>query len=158
MSDTTGVPAVPPGMEGLIPHLVCGNAAGAIDFYQRAFGAEELARLPGPDGRIMHALMRLGGAMFMLNDEYPEMQCVGPQTLGGTPLTLHRYVEDVDAAVDHAVRAGARIVMPVADMFWGDRYGVLEDPWGHRWSLATHKQDQTPAQTEAAMQQACSGQ
>ena len=117
------VAPIPAGMPTLTPHLVCRNAAAAIDFYVRAFGAVELARLPAPDGRLMHAMLRVGDSPLMLVDEFPEMGCHSPQGLGGSPITLHLYVIDVDAALARAVEAGARLALPATDMFWGDRYG-----------------------------------
>lgn len=121
----------------LTPHLVCADAAKAIDFYKEAFGASELMRLPAPDGKLMHACMHINGSSVMLCDEFPEMGNQGPASLKGTPVTLHLTVDDADAFVDRAVKAGAKVIMPVADAFWGDRYGVIEDPFGHRWSIAT---------------------
>jgi uncharacterized glyoxalase superfamily protein PhnB len=138
-------------MHSFIPHLCCAGAAEAIEFYRKAFGAVELTRLPGPGGRLMHAMLKIGGSMLMLNDEFPEMGGFGPKSLKGSPVTVHRYVVDVDAAVAQAVAAGAKVIMPLADMFWGDRYAVLEDPFGHRWSLATHLRDLTTKEIEAAM-------
>ena len=150
MSKTT-VKAIPDGMRTFIPHLCCAGAAEAIEFYRKAFDAVELARLPGPSGRLMHAMLRIGESMLMLNDEFPEMGGLGPKSLKGSPVTVHRYVEDVDAAVAQAVAAGAKVIMPLADMFWGDRYAQLEDPFGHRWSLATHLRDMTTKEIESAM-------
>ena len=122
----------------VIPHLVVDNAAAAIDFYVKAFGAEELGRVPGPDGRLIHAAVKINGSTVMLNDDFPEM-CSGksmtPKSLGGTPVTIHLTVTDVDDKFQRAVDAGATVVMPVEDQFWGDRYGVLADPFGHNWSL-----------------------
>lgn len=146
---------IPPDMHTLTPHLVCRGAAAAIAFYGKAFGAVELARLPGPDGRLMHAMVRIGDSPLMLVDEYPEQGCAGPLALKGSPVTLHLYVADVDATVAQAVAAGARITMPVADMFWGDRYGRLEDPFGHQWSVATHVRDLSAAEIMAAAAQGC---
>jgi PhnB protein len=123
----------------------------------QAFGAIELARLPGPDGRLMHAMMRLGDSMFMLMDEYPEHGGLGPLALKGSPVTLHQYVEDVDAAVGQAVAAGATLTMPPQDMFWGDRYGQVQDPYGHRWSIATHVRDVGMEEMQAASQRGCPG-
>ncbi|QDU97262.1 VOC family protein [Lignipirellula cremea] len=153
---------IPAGREGLIPHLACSNAAEAIDFYKKAFGAEELGRLPAPDGqRLMHAEIKIGGCTVFLADDFPEY-CDGesqhPLALGGTPVTIHRYVEDVDAAVKQAIDAGATMKMPPADMFWGDRYGVVTDPFGHCWSLATHQRDLTPEEITTEMNAAFSGQ
>lgn len=122
---------------GVIPHLVCAGAADAIEFYKKAFGATEAMRLPSPDGKIMHACVSINGSPVMLCDEFPEMCNVSPNALGGFAVTLHLTVDDVDAVVAQAADAGAEVVMPVQDMFWGDRYGVLRDPFGHRWSVAT---------------------
>ena len=136
----------------LSPHLVCDGAAAAIDFYKAAFGAEEVMRLPGPTGKLMHASVMINGAMVLLVDEMPDYGVVGPNRLGGTPVTIHLVVPDVDAAVDRAVQAGASIVMPVADQFWGDRYGVLKDPFGHSWSIATPRPG--APRTEAELKEA----
>ena len=149
------VKAVPDGMHTITPHLVCRDAAAAIAFYQKAFGAAELARLPGPHGKLLHAMLRIGDSPLMLVDEFPDWGALGPQSLKGSPVTIHLYVEDVDAAVERAVAAGAKLTMPVADMFWGDRYGTVEDPFGHRWSLATHIRDLSPEEIQAAAKAAC---
>ena len=146
---------VPPDMHSVTPHLVCRGAADAIAFYVKAFGAVELARLPGPDGRLMHAMVRIGDSPLMLVDEYPEQGGASPVALKGSPVTLHLYVPDVDAAFARAVAAGARATLPVADMFWGDRYGRLEDPFGHQWSLATHVRDVPAGEIMAAAGQGC---
>lgn len=148
------VKPIPDGMHALTPHLVCAGAADAIEFYKKAFNAEEGGRLPGPDGKLMHAMVRIGGAALMLVDEMPEWGALGPKALKGSPVTIHLYVTDVDATVAQAVAAGAKVTMPVANMFWGDRYGQLEDPFGHRWSVATHIRDVKPEEHEAAMRQA----
>jgi PhnB protein len=150
--------SIPTGHEGLIPHLTCDRCADAIEFYKKAFGAKEISRMPAPDGkRIMHAEIRIGGLPVFLNDDFPEF-CGGkaqsPKALGGTPVTIHRYVEDCDAAIQRAQDAGATVTMPAADMFWGDRYGVVTDPFGHSWSLATHVRDLTPEQIASGMQEA----
>ena len=139
----------------LSPHLVCDGAGAAIDFYKAAFGAEEVMRLPGPTGKLMHASVMINGAMVLLVDEMPDHGVVGPNRLGGTPVTLHLVVPDVDAAVDRAVQAGATLTMPVADQFWGDRYGVIKDPFGHNWSIATPKPN--APRTEAELQEAAKG-
>ena len=120
----------------LTPHIVCDGAADAIEFYKRAFGAEELMRIPGDNGRIMHAAVSIGGAMLMLVDENREWGIAGPLSLGGTPVTLHLNVANADAAIERAAAAGATVKMPAQDMFWGDRYGQVQDPWGHMWSIA----------------------
>jgi uncharacterized glyoxalase superfamily protein PhnB len=149
---STPVKPIPEGMQAVTPHLVCAGAASAIEFYKKAFGAVEEARLPAPDGRLMHAMIRIGGSAVMLVDEMPERGSLGPKALKGTPVALHLYVADADAVAKRAVDAGARVLLPVQEMFWGDRYGQLEDPWGHRWSVATHVRDATPEEIRQAMQ------
>jgi uncharacterized glyoxalase superfamily protein PhnB len=149
---------IPAGCEGLIPHLVCDPCADAIEFYKKAFDAQEINRMPAPDGkRIMHAQILIDGRPVFLVDDFPEY-CGGksqsPTALGGTPVTIHRYVKDCDAAIQQAQNAGATVVMPAQDMFWGDRYGVVSDPFGHSWSLATHISDPTPDQMAKAAQAA----
>lgn len=134
--------SLPAGMHTLTPHIVCADCAGAMEFYKAAFGATEEMRMPGPEGKMMHAAMRFGDSMLMLMDEFPEWGAKGPKLIGGTPVTIHMIVDDVDAAFARAVEAGAKVVMPVADQFWGDRYGIVEDPWGHSWSLATPSERQ----------------
>jgi len=151
------VKPIPEDMHTITPHLVCDGAAEAIEFYRRAFGAEELGRVPGPDGKLMHGLIRIGDSNLMLVDESPQWGSFGPKSLQGTPVTLHLYVEDVDTVTQRAVAAGARMVMPVEEMFWGDRYGVVEDPFGHRWSVATHVRDASPEEIRAAAEQVCGG-
>jgi PhnB protein len=142
---TTRIKAIPTGFHTLTPHLTVKGADQAIEFYKNAFGAEEIARMPGPDGKsIMHAELKIGDSRLFLCDEYPEMGSKGPQGLGGTPVTLHVYVEDADSFFNQAVAAGAQVNMPLEDMFWGDRYGQVIDPFGHRWSVASHKEDLTP--------------
>ena len=138
------VKPVPDGMHSVTPHLVCAGAADAIEFYKKAFNATEVGRLAGPQGKLMHAMIRICDSAVMLVDEFPDCGSVRPKSLKGSPVTIHLYVEDVDAFVKRAVAAGAKITMPVADMFWGDRYGQLEDPFGHRWSVATHTRDLSP--------------
>ncbi|MGZ5114105.1 MAG: VOC family protein [Usitatibacter sp.] len=142
---------IPKGMTAVTPYLVCARAAEAIEFYKKAFGAVEESRLPGPGGKVMHAIIRIGGAAIMLVDEAPEWGMLGPKALKGSPVTIHLYVEDTDAFVARAEKAGAKVTMPVADMFWGDRYGTLEDPSGHRWSVGTHMRDVTTEEMVAAM-------
>src|SRR5690606_27166784 len=121
----TAAKPIPEGMHALTPHIVCAGAAQAIDFYRKAFGAVELGRLEGPGGKLMHAAVRIGDSVLMLMDEFPEWGTLGPKALDGTPVTLHLYVKDVDAEMERAVAAGATLTMPVADMFWGDRYGQV---------------------------------
>jgi uncharacterized glyoxalase superfamily protein PhnB len=148
------VKPIPDDMHTVTPHLVCNGAADAIAFYKKAFDAVETARLPGPGGRLMHAMIRIGDSPVMLVDEFPDMGSFGPKTLKGSPVTIHLYVKDVDATVKRAVAAGAKVTMPVNDMFWGDRYGQLEDPFGHHWSVATHIRDVAPEEIQAAMSKA----
>lgn len=155
--DRKSVKPVPEGMHTLTPHLACAGAAEAIEFYKKAFGAVELMRLPAPDGKLMHARVRIGDSMFMLVDEVPDWGVLGPAALKGTPVTLHLQVDDVDAWFERATAAGAKPVMPPADMFWGDRYGMVEDPCGHRWSIATHIKDLTPEEIQAAVPNSCGG-
>ena len=139
------VRAVPEGCHTVTPYLTVRGADRAIEFYKRAFGAKEQMRMPGPGGNgIMHAELKIGDSRVFLSDEFPDMGCRSPQSLGGTASSLHLYVKDVDAAFKKAVAAGAQVKMPVADMFWGDRYGKLIDPFGHEWGIATHKEDLTP--------------
>jgi PhnB protein len=152
------VQPIPAGHENLIPHLVCSPCTEAIEFYKKAFGAEELHRIPAPDQRrIIHAAIRIGTSLVFLVDDFPEY-CGGKAStataLKGTPVTIHHYVENCDAAIKRAADAGATVVMPAADMFWGDRYGMVTDPYGHKWSFATHVKDQTPAEMQAAMKDA----
>ncbi len=151
---TQKVNPIPPGMRSVTPHLVCDGASAAIDFYKKAFGATEVARMAGPDGRLMHGQIMIGDSAVMLVDENRQFGMLGPKTLKGTPVTLHLYVDDVDAFFAHAVAAGAKVTMPPADMFWGDRYGVVEDPFGHHWSIATHKRDVSPDEMRQAMKAA----
>lgn len=142
---------IPDGMRSVTPHLICDGAAAAIAFYRAAFGATEVMSLPGPDGRLMHARITIGDSTVMLVDENPQYGMLGPRSLKGTPVTIHLYVKDADAFVARAVTAGATVIMPLADMFWGDRYGVLEDPFGHRWSVAMHQRDVLPEELREAM-------
>jgi len=148
---TSKVKPIPEGMRSVTPHLVCAGAADAIEFYKKAFGAVEQARLPGPQGKIMHAMIRIGDSAVMLVDEMPEWGALGPKALKGSSVTIHLYVDDADAFVARAVKAGARVTMPVADMFWGDRYGKIEDPFGHHWSVGTHVRDVSMEEMQQAM-------
>ena len=139
---TPSVRPIPEGYHSVTPALLVRGAAQAIDFYTRAFGARELGRMPAPDGqRIWHAELQIGDARLMLADEFPEMGGHAPESLGGTPVSLHLYVEDADAVIQRAVDAGATVIQPPMDAFWGDRYGRIKDPFGHEWSVATHIED-----------------
>jgi len=140
---------IPRGFHTLTPGLCVRGAVQAIDFYKRAFGATERMRLMMPDGKtVAHAELEIGDSLFMLGEENPAMGTRSAQTLGGSPVNFYLYVEDVDAAVKRALGAGAKAVMPVADMFWGDRIGGVEDPYGQKWTLATHKEDVKPEEME----------
>lgn len=152
---TQNVKPVPEGVHTVTPHLVCAGAADAIEFYKKAFNAVEIHRIPGPGGKLMHGAIRIGDSTVMLADEFPEWGSKGPKTLGGTPVTIHLYVEDVDAVFAQAVSAGATPAMPVTDMFWGDRYGMVIDPFGHSWSVATHIKDLTTEEMIEAAKAGC---
>jgi PhnB protein len=147
------VKAVPEGYHTLTPYMTVRDAARAIEFYKQAFGAVEKGVMKGPDGKVMHAELRIGDSLFMLADEFPQFGSLSPQSTGGSGMGLHVYVEDVDSAFDRAIGAGATIEMPVSDMFWGDRYAKLMDPFGHKWSLATHVRDMSPGEIEEAQEE-----
>lgn len=137
---------LPKGLQIVTPYLCIKDAASAIEFYKKAFGAIEVMRLAEPGGRIAHAEITIGGGAIMLSDEYPEMDVRSPQSLGGSPVAIHLYVEDVDALANRAIAAGATAVRPVADQFYGDRAGTLADPFGHRWFIATRKENVSSAE------------
>lgn len=150
---TSKVNPIPTGYHTITPTLTVKGADKAIDFYKKAFGAEEKDRCLGPDGKtIMHAELKIGDSILMLNDEFPEMGCRAPESLGGTAVSLYLYVQDVDASFEQAVKAGATVTMPVTDMFWGDRFGQLTCPFGHKWALATHTKDVTPEEMKKAQE------
>lgn len=142
---------IPEGFTAVTPHLVCAGTAEAIEFYKKAFGAVEKSRLPGPDGKVVHAEMSIGGAAIMLGEEAPQWGAFSPKSLKGSPVTIHLYVDDADAMVARATKAGAKVTMPVADMFWGDRYGTIEDPFGHKWGIGTHLRDVSEKEMMEAM-------
>jgi len=155
---TNRIKAVPECYHTITPHLTVKGASQAIEFYKNAFGAEEIIRLPGPDGKsLMHAAIKIGDSVLFLVDECSHMGYLGPHGTGGTPVTIHLYVEDVDTVFNKAVAAGAQVGMPVEDAFWGDRYGRLTDPFGHSWSLGTHKEDLTPEEIAKRAQAAFAG-
>jgi PhnB protein len=145
------VKPIPDGYHTVTPYLYVKGAANAIDFYKKAFGAEEIMRFPAPDGRIAHAEIRIGDSTMMLADEHPEMNAIGPQTRGGTTVGFAIYVPDVDQRVARAVAEGAKIVRPVQNQFYGDRSGTLADPFGHTWTIATHVEEVPPAEMERRM-------
>jgi PhnB protein len=138
------VKKIPEGYAAVTPYLTVTGAARAIEFYAKAFGAEEVMRFPMPDGKIAHAEVRIGGSIVMLHDEAPEWKAFSPQSIGDSPVSIMLYVEDVDAVVRRAVDAGATLTMEVADQFYGDRAGAVKDPFGHKWHIATHVEDVAP--------------
>jgi len=148
------VKPVPTGYHTLTPFLTVRDAARAIEFYKKAFGAQERGVMKGPDGKVMHAELLIGDSIVMLSDEFPEFGSLSPQSIGGSPMRLHIYVDGVDAAFDRAVKAGAEVEMPVMDQFWGDRYGKLKDPFGHKWSIATHTKDMSMDEMKHGMDDA----
>ena len=152
---TSSVKPIPEGMHTVTPHLVCAGAADAIEFYKKAFNAIELEKMSGPGGKLMHAAIQIGDSVVMLVDEYPDWGALGPKSLKGSPVTIHLYVGDADAVVAQAVGAGAKITMPLQDMFWGDRYGKVEDPFGHQWSVATHIREVSPEEMQQAASKMC---
>jgi PhnB protein len=140
---TAPVKPIPEGYHTVTPYLILTGASDAIAFYKKALGAEEVLRLGDPGGRVHHAEIKIGDSRIMLADEHPEIQALSPKTVGGSPISIHLYVADVDGAVERAVAAGAKLIRPVADQFYGDRVGGIEDPFGYRWFIATHKEDLT---------------
>jgi len=142
------VKPVPEGYHTVTPYLIVHDAAAAIDFYKTAFGATELFRMAGPGGKVGHAEIMIGDSHIMLADEHPEMGARSPRSIGGSPISLLVYIEDVDVFFDHAVAAGAKVVRPIANMFYGDRTGGLEDPFGYQWYIATHIEDLTPEELQ----------
>jgi PhnB protein len=148
---------IPDGYPRVSPYLVVDDATKAIDFYKQVLGATERMRMPAPGGKVGHAELQIGDSVVMLADEFPEMGAVSPKTVGGTPVTLGVYVEDVDKTFDAAVQAGAKALRPVEDQFYGDRSGQIEDPFGHRWSLSTHIEDVSPDEMAKRAQQAMGG-
>jgi uncharacterized glyoxalase superfamily protein PhnB len=145
------------GVSKLSPHLVVAGAADAIKFYERAFGAKEMIKFEGPDGKLMHACISINDSSVMLVDENRDYKMLSPKALGGTPVTIHLMVDDVDKVAEQAIAAGAKVVMPVADQFWGDRYGIVEDPFGHQWSIATTIRELSEAELKEAAQKAVCG-
>ncbi len=145
------VQAIPKGYHTLTPHLVVRACAEAIDFWKRAFGAEELVRVPSPGGGLMHAEIKIGDSILMLTDENPQWGCLSPLSLNGAPMTLTLYSESADAVFDRAVEAGCTVKMPMDNMFWGDRYGQVVDPYGFVWAVAQHVEDPTPEQIQERM-------
>ena len=139
-----GTQPIPEGYHSVTPYLAVGEAEAAIEFYKRAFGATERSRMPGPDGKIAHAEIAIGDSLIMTSDQFPQSSVKPPKEIGGSSVSIFLYVEDVDSVVQDAVDAGATITMPVEDMFWGDRFGQVQDPFGHIWQIATHVEDVAP--------------
>jgi len=148
------VQPIPKGYHTITPYMTVRDAARAIEFYKQAFGAKDKGAMKGPDGKVMHAEIVIGDSTIMLADEFPEFGSLSPQSIGGSGTGLHIYIENVDSAFDRAVKAGATVEMPVADMFWGDRYGKLRDPFGHKWSIGTHTKDMSMDEMNKGMEEA----
>jgi PhnB protein len=146
LSMASKVKPIPEGYEGATPYLIIKDAARALEFYKKAFGAAEIMRIPCPGGKVGHAEIKIGSAILMLADESPDMNCKSPQSFGGTPVSIMVYVQDVDAFVRQAVSVGATVLRPVENKFYGDRSGSLEDPFGHQWHFATHVEDVPPGE------------
>jgi uncharacterized glyoxalase superfamily protein PhnB len=143
----------PKGLHTVTPGLTVNDAKGAIEFYKNAFGAVEGEVCFGPDGKqVMHAELKIGDSTIMLNDEFPQMGCLGPKSLGGSPVAIYLQVDDADMWFNRAVKAGATVTMPIADQFWGDRFGQVVDPYGHKWGVSTHVKDSTPEEMKEAME------
>lgn len=151
---TSNVKAIPEGYHSITPFLVVKNCTDAIEFYKKAFDAEERYRMNMPDGKVGHAELKIGDSVLMLADEFPEMKFLSPKSIGGSPVSMYVYVQDVDAMFNNAVTAGAIVLDGVKDQFWGDRHGRLEDPYGHLWSIATHKKDLSPDEMKRAAEAA----
>ncbi len=153
------VKPIPDGFHTITPHIVCKNAAAAMDFYKKAFGAEEIFRMPGPGGQVMHGELQIGDSRLMLADEFPQADTKSPASLNGTTFSISLYVEDCDKAFKRAVDAGCKVTMPPMDMFWGDRFCKVGDPYGHSWSIMTHIKDLSPEEIavagEKAMKEMC---
>lgn len=149
----SNVKPIPDGYSVVSPYLIIRGAARALEFYRQVLGAKERMRLPMPNGQIGHAEIEIGGSVIMLSDESPEMGCRGPESFGGSPVSLHVYVEDVDAVVAKAVSHGAKLTRPVEDQFYGDRSGTIVDPFGHTWHLATHVEDVAPDEIDRRMKE-----
>lgn len=151
---TSNVKAIPEGYHSITPFLVVKNCADAIEFYKKAFDAEERYRMNMPDGKVGHAELKIGDSVLMLADEFPEMKFLSPKSIGGSPVSMYVYVQDVDTMFNNAVTAGGIVLDGVKDQFWGDRHGRLEDPYGHLWSIATHKKDLSPDEMKRAAEAA----
>jgi uncharacterized glyoxalase superfamily protein PhnB len=149
------VKPIPDDMHTVTPYIVCADAVAAIEFYRKAFGAIDAGQMVAPNGKLIHGMIRIGDSAIMLTEENPEWGALSPITLKGSPVTLHVYVENADQAFERAIAAGATSVMAPSDAFWGDRYGVLKDPFGHSWSIAHHMRDMSREEIQAAAVKAC---
>lgn len=147
------VQAIPAGYHSVTPYMIVKGAALALEFYKKAFGAKELSRSSSPEGEIMHAEIQIGNSIIMLADEYPHMDMRGPQAMNGTPIFIHLYVEDVDSLTAKAVAAGAKVLRPLQDQFYGDRSGSIKDPFGHVWTVSTHKEDVSPEEMDKRLEE-----
>jgi uncharacterized glyoxalase superfamily protein PhnB len=144
---------IPDGFHTATPSLVVSNSKEAIEFYKKAFDANEIYQMPAPDGKMMHAMIQIGDSFVMMSDEFPAMGCKAPTSIGGTAVTIHLYVEDADKIFNQAVKAGAKVAMPIMDVFWGDRFGTVTDPYGHSWAIATHQRDVFPEEMKKASEE-----
>ncbi|MDD5267698.1 MAG: VOC family protein [Methylococcales bacterium] len=154
---TTKINPIPDGYHSLSPYLTVRGASDALEFYKKAFGATELCRLNMPDGKMAHGEFKIGDSIFMIGDEGPECPSKSPETLGGSPVTLHLYVTDADATFSNAIKAGAKETMPLGNQFWGDRMGGVVDPFGHNWMIATHIEDVDPNEFQSRMEACFAG-
>lgn len=148
------VKAIPEGYHSVTPHMVIRDCIKALEFYKNAFDAKQLSLTQGPDGKVMHASIKIGDSIIMMSDEFPSAKSLGPQSLGGSSIVLNIYTDNADKLWERAVKAGATVTMPIGDQFWGDRYGQITDPFGHRWSIAQHVEDVRPEDMEARMKAA----
>ena len=147
------VKSIPDGFHTITPSIVLSNSKEAIEFYKKVFDAREIYQMPTPDGKTMHAMIQIGDSFVMMSDEFPQMGTRSPATVGGTSITIHLYVEDADKVYNKAIDAGATPTMPMMDMFWGDRFGSVLDPFGHSWAIATHKIDVLPEEMHKAAEE-----
>ena len=144
---------IPDGFHSITPSIVVSNSKEAIEFYKKAFDAKEIYQFPTPEGKTMHAMIQIGDSIIMMGDEFPQMGTRSPTTVGGTSTTIHLYVEDADKVYNQAIKAGATPTMPLMDAFWGDRYGMIVDPFGHSWGIATHQKDVSPEDMRKAAEE-----
>jgi uncharacterized glyoxalase superfamily protein PhnB len=144
---------IPDGFHSITPSITVTNSKQAIEFYKKAFDAREIYQMSTPDGKTMHAMIQIGDSFVMMSDEFPHMGARSPTTIGGTPITIHLYVQDADKVYNQAIKEGAKSTMPIIDTFWGDRYGIILDPFDHSWAIATHRIDMSPQEMQKAAQE-----